>query len=124
MPFAASMSASSPASFRSRSPSTRSDRRPPLPARARLEQPLKVAVQQMRRLEPDDLRIRERAELLPQPGPEALRLDGDLREIADFFGDLRLVAKVGDQHDVARADEQQRARAGEAGEISDVRAGS
>ena len=35
--------------------------------------------------------------------------------------DLRLVAKIGDEHDVARRHEQQRARAGEAGEISDVR---
>ena len=96
-------------------------RRPPLPARARLEQTLKVAMQQMAGLEPDHLEVRQRRKLLPEPRPQALRLDRDAREIADLVADLRLIAEVGDEHDVAAADEQQRARPGKSGEVADVR---
>ena len=41
------------------------DRRAPLPARARFEQTLKIAVQEVPRLESDDLEIGQRRELLP-----------------------------------------------------------
>ena len=76
----------------------------------------------MRRLEPDDL---ECAGLPPSSCQSPVqRLCGsidDAREIADFVHHLRLVAEVGEQHDVARRDEQQRARSREAGEVPDVR---
>ena len=44
-----------------------------------------------------------------------------IEQAADFVGDLRLIAKVGHQPRDARRDEQQRARAGEPGQVPDVR---
>ena len=55
-------------------------RRAPLPARARLEQPLEIAMQQMRRLEAErPSSVGSAAQLLPEPRPQALRLDRDAR---------------------------------------------
>ena len=65
MPFAASINASSPASFSLTKRLDEIDGRTPLPARARLEQTLKIAVQQVSGLEADHLGIRQRAKLLP-----------------------------------------------------------
>ena len=49
------------------------DRRPPLPARARLEQPLEVAMQDVRRSRSRrPRRPASCAELLPEPRPQAL----------------------------------------------------
>ena len=62
------------------------DRRPPLPARARLEQPLKVAVQQVRGLEAE--RPRRPTSCASCCHSPVHRLCGsmrDVREIADFL---------------------------------------
>src|SRR5437763_6420688 len=96
------------------------DRRPPLPARARLDEPLEVAMRDVRRLEADHLQATQLCELLPETGPQARWLDDDARDVADFVHHLRLIAEIGDQHDVAGADHQQRARAGESREVPDV----
>ena len=49
------------------------ERRPPLPARARLEQPLKIAMHQMRRLEARHFHVAEGRQLLPETRPQTLR---------------------------------------------------
>ena len=63
------------------------DRRAPLPARARLEEPLKIAVHQVRRLEPRNFDVGELRQLLPEARPQTLRLDHDARDVADFVDD-------------------------------------
>ena len=57
------------------------DRRTPLPARAVLEEPLKVAVQEVRDSNPMTSTDFPSASVLPQPRPEALRLDHDASQI-------------------------------------------
>ena len=97
------------------------NRRTPLPPLTCLEQTLKVAMQQMSRLEADHLDVGQTRQLLPQTRPQALAFDADAREVADFVRDLRLISKIRDQDDVARADEQQRAGSRKPREITDVR---
>src|SRR5205085_6111409 len=70
------------------------DRWPPLPARTGFDQSLKVAMQQVCALEANDLNRIQLRQLLPQAGPETLRLDDDARDIANFVGGLRLIAKI------------------------------
>ena len=77
-------------------------------------------MQEMRGLEANDLERRQSGKLLPESRPETLRLDRDAREIADFLGDLGLVAEIRDEHDIALAHEEQRARPGETGQIANV----
>ena len=116
---ARTISASSVSSFCSRSVSTMSSGRTPLPSRALLEKALKIAVHEDVRLEPD--RGRARGKRAPQTRPQALRLDDHARHIADLGARLRLIAKVGDERGVPRRDQRERARAREAGHVSDVR---
>jgi hypothetical protein len=47
-------------------------------------------------------------------------LDHDAGKLADFLRHLRLIAEVGDQHDVALRDDEQRAGAGESREVPDI----
>ncbi len=96
-------------------------RGPPLPACAGLQEPLKIAMQDVRGLEAEHLQRAQLGELLPEARPEARRLDHDPREVPHLVGDLRLVTEVGDEHEVALAHDEKRARAREAGEIADVR---
>ena len=95
--------------------------RTPLPPGARLHQTLEVAMQHVRRLEPQHLDGRHRRQLLPEPRPQAGGLDRDPGDRPHLGDDLRLVAEVGDEDDVACRDDQQRAGSGEPGEVSDVR---
>ena len=96
------------------------DRGAPLPAGARFQQPLEVSMLDVRGLEAEHLDGAELRELLPKSGPQAGRLDGDPREVANFVHDLRLVPEVGDQDQIARGDHQQCAGARESGEIAYV----
>jgi hypothetical protein len=78
----------------------------PLPACAGLDEPLEIAMDDVRRLEPQHLKAAHLCQLLPQPRPETRRLDDDARQIPDLVRDLGLVAEIGDEHDVALADHQ------------------
>jgi len=93
----------------------------PLPPRAGLHEPLEIAVLDVRRLEPDDASGHQRGELRPEPRPEARRLDRNPGDVADLLRHLRLVAKIGDEHDLARRHDEQRTRPGEPREVADVR---
>src|SRR4029078_9299838 len=62
--------------------------RSPLPSRAGVEQSLKVAVQQVPRLESGNFDIGELRELLPKSDPQALRLDANSGEVTDLLDDL------------------------------------
>ena len=110
-PAASRMRAISPASFRSRSVSTRSSVGRHCQRAPASTQPLEVAVQQVRGLEaerpsragaaPAAARARSRG----SPPRSTTRATSPTS-----LGHLRLVAEVGDEHDVARRHEQQRAR--------------
>src|SRR5688500_4104930 len=94
--------------------------RPPLPAAAFSEQSLKIAVQQVRRLESDDLETGNPAGCFPQSGPEAGGLDPHCRDIPDLITNLGVVTEIRDEMQVARGNEHQRAGAGKTGEVADV----
>ena len=84
-PFAASISAISPASFRSRSVSTRSTVGRHCQRRAGLERAAESRDAGYAPISnPTTSTFDELRQLLPQSGPQALRLDGDAREVADF----------------------------------------
>ena len=60
------------------------------------------------------------AKFAPQSIPQARCFHADPNQISNFFGDLRLISKIGDKHPVARCHQQQCAGAGKAGEVTDV----
>jgi len=97
------------------------DLRAPLPARSFVEKSLEIAMHQMRRLESDYFRGLQLGQPLPETRPQARRFDADIREISDFVGNLNLISEIGNENEISRGGEKQRARSGESGEIADVR---
>src|SRR5437016_1891981 len=78
-------------------------------------------MQQMRRFESDEFDPVQSGAKSPQSGPEALGLDADIGEVADFFTDLRVIAEIGDEVKIALSNEDERAGTGESGEVAHVR---
>ena len=76
---------------------------PPHPRRV-LPGPVNVAMPPVRRLEAEDANGHQCGELRPEARPEAGRLNCNPGDVTDFFRHLRLVAEIGDEHDITRRD--------------------